>query len=193
MLAQALALAGQAEAAEREAQAGLAEGGDPAKLRYALALAYERTGRYPEASQEAARAVDAGAGREARLLAGALAILINDLDAAARWLEPLVKEDPDDAEARYNLALIADKRGDYNAARQGYLATLKADPRNGDARYNLALLTSRAGVTEEARHHVRKLIDMFPDDPRGKQLAQSIGLPARPDVAPAGSARLDRR
>lgn len=193
ILAQALARAGHAEAAEREAQAGLAEGGDPAKLRYALALAYERAGRYPEAIQEAARAVDAGAGREARLLAGALAILINDLDAAVRWLDPLSKDDPTDPEVRYNLALIADKRGDFNGARQGYLAALKADPRNADARYNLALLTFHAGVIDEARHHVRKLMDMSPDDPRGQQLARSIGLPAQANVAPAGSARPDPR
>jgi tetratricopeptide (TPR) repeat protein len=191
-LAQALVVAGQSEAAEREVQEGLEEGGDPAALRYALALAYQRAGRYPEAMQEAARAVDAGAGRDARLLAGALAIVAGDLDGAARWLEPLVKQDPGDTQARYNLALIAEKRGDYNAARQGYLATLKADPRNADARYNLALLTFRAGVLEESRHHVRKFIDTFPDDPRGKQLAQTIGLPPPAAGAPPGSARPGR-
>ncbi len=193
MLAQALALTGHADAAEAEVRQGLAEGGDPAALRYALALAYERAGRYPEAAQEAARAVDAGAGRDARLLAGALAILLNDLDGATRWIEPLVKEDPNDAQARYDLALVADKRGDFNGARQGYLAALKADPRNADARYNLAWLTFRSGVKEEAQHHARKFIEAFPDDPRGQKLAQIVGLPARGTddrpAAPAGSAR----
>ncbi|WP_437683205.1 tetratricopeptide repeat protein [Sorangium sp. So ce131] len=176
-LAEALAVAGRAERAEAEARAALAEGGDPSRLRYALALALERAGRLAEAREEAERAIAAGAGRQAQLLAGALAILAGDLEGATARLAPLVKQDPADAEALYNLALIADKRGDYNGARQGYLAALKADPRNADARYNVALLTFRAGVVEESRHHVRKFLDGFPEDPRGGQLAQATGTP----------------
>jgi predicted Zn-dependent protease len=183
-VAEALAMAGRTLEAEQEVKVGLSEGGDPAQLRYALALAYERAGRYPEATLEATRAIDAGAGREARLLAGALAIVANDLDGAARWLEPLVAADPSDADARYNLALIADRRGDYNGARQGYLATLKIDPRSASARYNLALLTLRAGVIDEARHHARKFVDMFPDDPRGPPLARTVAAPPSTQRSP---------
>lgn len=177
VLAEALAVAGRPERAEAEARAALEEGGDPSRLRYALALALERAGRLAEARAEADRAIDAGAGRKAQLLAGALAILAGDLDGAKARLTPLAEQDPSDAEALYNLALIADKRGDYNGARQGYLAALKADPRSADARYNLALLTFRAGIVEESRHHVRKFLDAFPDDPRGSQLAQTTGTP----------------
>ncbi|WP_437767444.1 tetratricopeptide repeat protein [Sorangium sp. So ce281] len=177
VLAEALAVAGRPERAEAEARAALEEGGDPSRLRYALALALERAGRLAEARAEADRAIDAGAGRKAQLLAGALAILAGDLDGAKARLTPLAEQDPSDAEVLYNLALIADKRGDYNGARQGYLATLKAEPRSADARYNLALLTFRAGIAEESRHHVRKFLDAFPDDPRGSQLAQATGTP----------------
>ncbi|WP_437538520.1 tetratricopeptide repeat protein [Sorangium sp. So ce726] len=178
VLAEALAVAGRPERAEAEARAALLEeGGDPSRLRYALALALERAGRLAEARAEADRAIDAGAGRKAQLLAGALAILAGDLDGAKARLTPLAEQDPSDAEALYNLALIADKRGDYNGARQGYLAALKAEPRSADARYNLALLTFRAGIVEESRHHVRKFLDSFPDDPRGSQLAQTTGTP----------------
>jgi Flp pilus assembly protein TadD len=176
-LAEALASTGQTGRAEAEARAALTEGGDPARLRYALALAYQRAGRTAEALQEVSRAIDAGAGRDAQLLAGELAILTGDLAGAKARLEPLVERDPSDSEALYNLALIADKRGDYNGARQGYLAALKVEPRNADARYNVALLTYRAGVVEESRHHVRKFLDTFPDDPRGRQLARTTGTP----------------
>ena len=176
-MAEALALAGNATEAEEEARAGLEEGGDPARLRYALALALDRAGRRAEALEEVKRAIEAGAGRNAQLFAGALSILAGDLAAAAGWLEPLAKQDPTDAEALYNLALIADKRGDYNRAREGYLAALRVDPRNAEARYNVALLTHRAGVVDEARHHLRKFQDTFPDDPRGKQLAQIVVAP----------------
>ncbi|WP_437300856.1 tetratricopeptide repeat protein [Sorangium sp. So ce426] len=177
VLAEALAVAGRSERAEAEARAALEEGGDPSRLRYALALALERAGRLAEARAEADRAIDAGAGRKAQLLAGALAILAGDLDGAKARLTPLAEQDPSDAEVLYNLALIADKRGDYNGARQGYLAALKAEPRSADARYNLALLTFRAGIAEESRHHVRKFLDAFPDDPRGSQLARTTGTP----------------
>ncbi|WP_437942264.1 tetratricopeptide repeat protein [Sorangium sp. So ce341] len=177
VLAEALAVAGRPERARAEAQAALEDGGDPSRLRYALALAHQREGRLSEARAEAERAIEAGAGRKAQLLAGALAILAGDLDGARARLAPLAEQDPSDAEALYNLALVADKRGDYNGARQGYLAALKADPRNADARYNLALLTFRAGILEESRHHVRKFIDAFPDDPRGQKLAQTTGTP----------------
>ncbi|WP_437994193.1 tetratricopeptide repeat protein [Sorangium sp. So ce145] len=177
VLAEALAVAGRPERAEAEARAALEEGGDPSRLRYALAFALERAGRLAEARAEADRAIDAGAGRKAQLLAGALAILAGDLDGAKARLTPLAEQDPSDAEVLYNLALIADKRGDYNGARQGYLAALKAEPRSADARYNLALLTFRAGIAEESRHHVRKFLDAFPDDPRGSQLARTTGTP----------------
>ncbi|WP_437873191.1 tetratricopeptide repeat protein [Sorangium sp. So ce363] len=177
VLAEALAVAGRPERAEAEARAALEEGGDPSRLRYALALALERAGRLAEARAEADRAIDAGAGRKAQLLAGALAILAGDLDGGKARLTPLAEQDSSDAEVLYNLALIADKRGDYNGARQGYLAALKAEPRSADARYNLALLTFRAGIAEESRHHVRKFLDAFPDDPRGSQLAQTTGTP----------------
>ncbi|WP_437738030.1 tetratricopeptide repeat protein [Sorangium sp. So ce1335] len=177
VLAEALAVAGRTERAEAEARAALEEGGDPSRLRYALALALERAGRVAEARAEAERAIEAGAGRKAQLLAGALAILTGDLDGATARLAPLAQQDPSDAEALYNLALVADKRGDYNGARQGYLAALKADPRNADARYNLALLTFRAGIVDESRHHARKFLEAFPEDPRGSQLARTTGTP----------------
>ncbi|XXT24376.1 tetratricopeptide repeat protein [Sorangium sp. So ce429] len=177
VLAEALAVAGRTERAEAEALAALEQGGDPSRLRYALALAHERAGRLAEARAEAERAIEAGAGRKAQLLAGALAILAGDLDGAQARLTPLAQQDSSDAEVLYNLALIADKRGDYNGARQGYLAALKADPRNAEARYNLALLTFRAGIVEESRHHARKFLETFPDDPRGSQLARTTGTP----------------
>ncbi|MGK4004699.1 tetratricopeptide repeat protein [Sorangium sp. So ce1036] len=192
-LAEALAVAGRPERAEAEARAALEQGGDPARLRYALALAHERAGRLPEAREEVERAIAAGAGREAQLLAGALAILAGDLDGATARLTPLATQDPSDADVLYNLALIADQRGDYNGARQGYLAALRVDPRSAEARYNLALLTFRAGVTEESRHHVRKFVEAFPEDPRGKQLAQTTGVPFGAGEGGPRPARSDAR
>jgi len=179
ILAEALVMTGDAMAAELEARRALADGAPEARLRYALGLALDRQGRYPDAAEEARRAIELGAGRDAQLFAGALAIAMNDLDAAERSLRPLVAADPGDAQARYDLALVADKRGDYNGAREGYIAALEADPSLADARYNLAVLTFRHGVVDEARHHVKKLAETSPKDPRLPELAKLTGATLR--------------
>ena len=177
----ALVAKGDAAQAEQVARAALAQNPD-AKLHYGLAVALEGQGRIQDATASARRAVELGAGRDAELLVAALAILAGDLDAASTMLSALVAASPNDAEARYNLALIADKKNDYNRAREGYLATLKADPTLVNARYNLALLTLRRGVIDEARHHARKFAEAAPNDPRIPELMRRIDpvKPSRP-------------
>ncbi|MFO0759130.1 MAG: hypothetical protein U0359_21740 [Byssovorax sp.] len=179
-LAEALAQQGDLGAAEQEARLGLTQGGPADRLHYVLALVLERTGQYAEARGEVNQALLLGAGRDAKILSAALAIVAGDLDGAEAILAPLAEAAPDDAEVLYDRALIADKRGDFNKARQGYLAALKADPRTASARYNLALLTWRFGVKEESLHHLKKFMEAFPDDPRGVQLAQTLaGAPPK--------------
>jgi tetratricopeptide (TPR) repeat protein len=178
-LAEALALFGDAEQGEQEARAGL-EKAEDARLRYALGLALQRAGRLPEALDEARRALKLGGGRDAALLVGSLAITVGDLDTAVEALRPVVAADPGDAEAVYDLALVAHKRGDYNGARQGYLAALRANPRLAEARYNLVDLTLSRGAVDEARHHLERFVATFPDDARGAVLARRIAAAPRP-------------
>jgi tetratricopeptide (TPR) repeat protein len=172
-LVAALSYRGDAVEAEVEARAGLAQRDDP-RLHYALALAFDRQGKRAEALEEGKRAVDGGAGRDAALLLGAMAINAGDLELAARALAPVIAADANDAEAQYDLALVADKTNDFNKARQGYLAALRADPHMADARYNLALLTLRHGVVDEARHHAQKFGELAPADPRNADLARML-------------------
>jgi len=98
------------------------------------------------------------------------------LPISQKALAPIVAADPTDAEALYDLALIADKRGDYNGARSGYLAALRYDSTLADARYNLVMLTQKRGVFEEAKHHAKKFAEAYPNDPRGADLARIVGL-----------------
>lgn len=164
---------GDVTEAEVEARAGLALRDDP-RLHLALAVVYERARRVPDALAEAKRAVEGDPGRDVAVPVSAMAISAGDLDLAARVLGPVLKADPKDAQALYNLALVADKRNDFNKAREGYLAALRADPKMADARYNLALLTLRRGVVDEARHHAQRFQAMAPDDPRNVTLARLI-------------------
>lgn len=144
---------------------------------YARALELDAAGRPAEAGAEVALALAAGAGRDAALLAARLAILGGDLDGAAEQLGRLLAADPRDVAARYNLGLVAHRRGKYNQARSEYLAALKLDPTHAAARYNLAVLTADAGAREEARHHTRKFVELAPNDPRTRTLLARVGLP----------------
>lgn len=157
-----------------------APAGPSAEEHYARALELDAAGHSTEAAAAAELAVAAGAGRDARLLAAKLAILRDDLAAADRLLQPLAAEEPQLASARYNLGLVAHRRGEYNLARGEYLAALQADSRHAAARYNLALLTWDAGVTEEAQHHARKFLELAPGDPRGARLQARVALADEP-------------
>jgi tetratricopeptide (TPR) repeat protein len=172
-LAAALAFHGDGEQAEQQARLGLQASDDP-RLHYALALAYDREGRHDDALPEARLAVDRGAGRDAGVLLAFLLINAGELDAATKVLAPLVAADPADAEAQYDLALVADKQNRFNSARQGYLAALRADGKLADARYNITLLTLRHGIIDEARHHARQFREVFPNDPRNEALGRMV-------------------
>jgi tetratricopeptide (TPR) repeat protein len=150
-----------------------------AERHYQRALELEAAGRQSEARAEVELALASGAGRDAALLAGKLAILRDDLDEAARLLTPLA--DGRDALVPYNLGLVAQKRGRYNDARGRYLEALQVDPAYAPARFNLAVLTWEAGVKDEAQHHARKFLAAAPDDPRGEELRTLIlTAPAAP-------------
>lgn len=168
-------------AAEPAATSAGAPGDAEAQSHLAAALELEAAGRYDEAWLEVQKAGDS---RDAGLLAAKLAILRDDLLSAEQRLGALVARDAADPDAQYNLGLVAQKRNDFNAARRAYLAAVKADPRYAPARYNLALLTWDAGVREEARHHGRKFLELWPDDPRAPDLRAKLGLDAAGAAAP---------
>ncbi len=172
--AESLAMAGRLDEAYAEADEALAQGDDPARAHTAKASVLIAAGKMKEAEAEAQKAVEAGGGRDAKLLIASLAISGGNLDAAEAALKVMLAERPQDADVQYNLALIADKRSKYNEARNGYLATLKLDPTYKAARYNLALLTFRRGVTDEAKNHAKKYAEMAPNDPAAATLLNTI-------------------
>jgi len=140
----------------------------------AKSLSLGALGDWRGAASFARQAIDAGRGVPAQLFAAVAAMESNDLDGARTMLRPLVAANPTNARARYNLALIADRKNEYREAREGYLSTLQLDPKMVDARYNLALLTLRAGAKSEAQHHLGKLIEIAPHDPRINALGAAI-------------------
>lgn len=170
----ALVLAGKNEEALAEADEALLLDDDPARAHGAKATALAALGKMAEAVAEAEKAVGSSSGREASLLIAFEKITSGDLDGAETLLRTMLGTNAEDADVRYNLALIAEKRNKYNDARNGYLAALKIDPSYKAARYNLALLTWRRGVTEEAKNHAKKYAEMAPNDPATMTLMQTV-------------------
>lgn len=134
----------------------------------------ERRGDLEGAAAAAAEAVIASDTRDPRLQAGKLAILRNRLDEAEVWLRPLAMADPSDVAVRYDLALVAHRRGLSAEARAGYEAVLELQPSHADARYNLALLLRDAADLQGARRQLQLLREHHPADGRVEALMRSL-------------------
>lgn len=158
--------------------------------RYASALELAAAGRIVDARAAVGQALVAGAGRDAKLLAAQLAILDGDLGAAADLLRPLASDAPPDALVRYNLGLVAQRRGEYNRARGEYLAALRADPTLLAARHNLAVLAWDAGMNAEASHHAAKFLDSAPNHPRSAGLRAQLASGGRSPRDTSSSSRV---
>ncbi len=180
--AEALVRMGKNQEAWAEGAAVLAAGSLDPYATYAVAQAQHATGDFAKARANAQAAVQRGRGPAAQLLLGILAYKVGDYDTARRAYGALIAANPNDVAAIYNLALLDQQSNRYRDAREGYLRVLRLDPNHVDARYNLVLLTNAAGATMEAQHHLRKLEELAPNDPRVVRLEDMLA------VAPAASA-----
>ena len=172
--AEALALSG--DPAGARAELGSRPPGEPSPRVIYLEALIDDVDHDPKSAEPLARqAVEQGEWRDARLLLAAVLIENGSLDEARPVLASILEGNPDDPDALYDDALLDDKQNHFNEAREGYLKALKQSPGMRDARYNLTMLTLRQGIREEARHHARKFVESYPDDPRGKTLLQATG------------------
>ncbi len=113
--------------------------------------------------------------RDATLLIASLEMQRGEKIEARKLLDDLIRRDPQDGDAIYDLALLDDLASSYNAAREGYLRALRANPELRAARHNLVVLTMRQGIVTEARHHALKFAETWPDDPRSAELIKLTG------------------
>lgn len=163
---------------------------EPAEAVAALqrSLELEAQGQLDAAAEAAREAIAAGGRRSSKLQAAKLAILTERYDEAEPLLNELIEADPNDADAHYNLGLVAHHRNSYNKARSSYLAALRVNADYADARYNLAILTWNRNVADEARHHVERFAEAWPNDPRTMELMAMINPPVTSPGADPGAA-----
>jgi tetratricopeptide (TPR) repeat protein len=183
--AEAVARMGDNDRGKSEASQVLAKSpNDPFGL-YALSLVAYRSSSFGEATTFARRAVDAGRGATAHLLGGLIAYAQNDFDGAAREFRAMLETEPDDLDALFNLALLAQHQNRYTDARELYLKVANLDPTHKNARYNLAIMAHSVGANDEANHHLAKFESISPGDERLPKLKALLSSPA--DLAPPGA------
>lgn len=141
---------------------------------YALAHASYLQGDRAQMKQQAQKAADAGRGAPARVLLGLAAFYEGNLAQAQSDFESAHQQAPWNVLASYNLGLVHQRLNHYSKARELYLATLKTDPKHFESRFNLVVLTRDAGARQEADHHLTKLQEAYPTDPRVAQLRLSL-------------------
>jgi tetratricopeptide (TPR) repeat protein len=186
MRAEALARSGQRDDAKVAAQSALRlNARDPFAL-YANALLGWRAAE-ASALDDAQRSVDAGRGRSAQILKGLIAYGKNRLEVAETAFQSALREDANDVEAIYDLALVRQQQNRYLEAREGYLKVLSVRPKHADARFNLGVLAHSIGAKEEAEHHLVKLRELAPNSPLVAKLAALLAQPAESQHASASS------
>jgi len=146
----------------------------------AVALgAYLATGA-PEAIGPTKRAAAAGRGDGAAFLLGLVELALGDLTAARAGFEAVLRSEPQDTDALYNLGVIAQKENRYGEARRLFLNVLRLNPKQKESRFNLGILAHSIGADDEANHDLAKLEAAFPGDPLVARLRGALATPVKP-------------
>ena len=164
---------------------------DPHAL-YARALSSYRARAFAPAMALAEASERAGRGWSATLLVGLIAYEAGDFERSKRAFRELLRLDPSDVDAVFNLGVAAQKEGRYGEARSSYLRVTRLRPGHADARHNLALLAHSAGALDEAKHHFEQFQRVSPRDPRSERLRAMLATPPPhgPALSPAAASEV---
>ena len=103
----------------------------------------------------------------------------NDYAAAIPHLEAAIEEDPENVNARFNLAYACQATGADEAAIGHYRRIAKEQPDLIPARHNLAALLMQAGKFAEAATEFSAVAAARPDDPEARSMAAEAWRMAR--------------
>jgi Tfp pilus assembly protein PilF len=98
---------------------------------------------------------------------GVLDLARGDLAQAEKRFRHALAIDREAPGAHVGLGVVAERRGDPALAEKEYRAALALDPALPEPRANLARLLVERGALDEARDHLRRLIEVQADDPAG--------------------------
>jgi Flp pilus assembly protein TadD len=103
-----------------------------------------------------------------------------DIPAAAKEYRLAMAEDPFDATAAGNIALIEAKQGDLKSAVKLWASVLDRDPAQKTAGFDLAAAECRLGDAKAARQVLDRMLLFSPDNQRAKQFAAALADGSQP-------------
>ena len=101
---------------------------------------------------------------EGRLRVGQSLLKKGKLKEAKRYVEEILKIDPNHLVALTVLATIVEKQGDKNALSKTYEKILSHDPKNTTLLFNLGVLETEKGNLKKARSWLERLVKIDPKD-----------------------------
>jgi Tfp pilus assembly protein PilF len=109
----------------------------------------------------------AAAGAPALALSAALHLGIAELGAgnlpqASSWLERVLAEEPDHADAHFHLGLVREAEGDLQAAGRAYRAFLQLRPESASGHLRFGVAALRSGKIETAKRYFRHTAELAP-------------------------------
>ena len=131
-----------------------------------LADDLEAAGEYVEAA-EALRAVLQAEGPSARVMFMLAELLYRagDLTAARERYYAVIEIDPDHLRARASLGCVLAELGEHELALAALEGVLRQEPSYADAHWHIAGVLAETGRPAEARHHLRRFLDLAPQSP----------------------------
>lgn len=131
-----------------------------------LADDLEAAGEYVEAA-EALRAVLQAEGPSPRVMFMLAELLYRagDLTAARERYYAVIEIDPDHLRARSSLGCVLAELGEHELALAALEGVLRQEPSYADAHWHIAGVLAETGRPAEARHHLRRFLDLAPQSP----------------------------
>ena len=105
---------------------------------------------------------------------GDLALQVDDLDTAVRFLQDAVRRAPEMAAAHQSLGVALSRLGRSAEAITELESACRLDPSDPKAPYNLALLYARAGRLADARRLAQRALALDPNSPHSRALLEEL-------------------
>lgn len=88
--------------------------------------------------------------------------------------ETMVREHPDNADARYSLGLARLYEGNWGAAAEQFQRVVELAPDFADAHANLAVALAKLDQFEQAREHISIAVSLSPGSTRFRRLREQL-------------------
>ncbi len=153
-------------------------------------LGLRREGRHREAIEEFAY-MGGGGNMELQYLFASLLLEVNELDAAAVYLDLILAANDRHSKALNDRAAIHLSRREIRQAVELFHKAIASDNRNYDAVENLIAVLTRLNVRDHAASVVADLLEALPGDGRIAAIAREYGLEAGAGTPKTGNIHLE--